>query len=104
MWDDPRRVKRAEMPRVRNEGRTLTGGRGEWLTDRDEGCCSLFGTVVGGTQEVKPSGGQRPIDTPGQESGRVCVCVRPVIFDGCFSLMWLIRVTTTACCIHQPCL
>lgn len=53
-------------------------GGGGWLKDRDEGCCqlrvSLLG-LVGGTQEVELSGGQWPLDTPGQETGHVCVYV-----------------------------
>lgn len=57
---------------------TLTGA-GRWLKDRDEGCCqlrvSLLGLWVGGTQEVELSGGQRPLDTPGQETDHVCVHV-----------------------------
>lgn len=30
---------------------------------------------MGGTQEVELSGGQRPLDTPGQEADHVCVRV-----------------------------
>lgn len=60
------------------------GGGGGRLKDSDEGCNQLsspLGALVGGTQEVELSGGQRPLDTPGQETGHVCVhvCVRLVI-------------------------
>lgn len=66
---------------------------------------------MGGTQEVQLSGGQWPLDMPGQETGRVCFCmcvgVRVRVcafcqFDGCLLLMWLIHGAITACCIHQP--
>lgn len=64
-------------------GRTLTRGRGGWLKDINEGCCQLkvfpLGTLEGGTQEVELSGGQRPLNTPGQETRRAYVCVCVVI-------------------------
>ncbi len=94
----------------------MTGeGGGGWLKDRDEGCCQLKVSLLGLRWEDHRKWSSVEVNGLLTHQDRrpamcvcvyvcVCVCVRTSChFDGCFLLMWLIRVTITACCIHQPC-
>lgn len=85
----------------------MTGGGG-WLKDRDEGCCQLRVSLLGLWWEehrkwssVEVNGLLTRQDRRPAMCVYMCVCAS-CRFDGCLLLMWLIHVTITACCIHQP--